>query len=133
MSSSGETELAKLLADLRPVLVPDEFVYLTFPQGTYGDMAGLQPLAMVREAEGLTLVVPRHAADAEQQVYEGTFRCITLQVHSSLSAVGLTAAVAATLTTSGISANVIAGYHHDHVLVPAERAEATLAALRKLS
>jgi hypothetical protein len=88
---------------------------------------------MVREKEGLTLVVPRPLADARQLPYSGVFRCITLQVHSSLTAVGLTAAIASALTTHGISANVMAGYYHDHLLVPAESAEAALRSLQELS
>jgi hypothetical protein len=50
-------------------------------------------------------------------------------VHSSLEAVGLTAAVAGALTAAGISANVVAAFHHDHVFVPADRAEAAMAQL----
>jgi hypothetical protein len=57
---------------------------------------------------------------------------ITLRVHSSLAAVGLTAAVAAALSDHGISANVVAAYCHDHIFVPADRAEEALAALRSL-
>ena len=53
-------------------------------------------------------------------------------VHSSLAAVGLTAAVAAALADHGISANVVAAFYHDHIFVPAERAEEALAALRAI-
>jgi hypothetical protein len=60
------------------------------------------------------------------------FRCITLNVHSSLHGVGLTAVVAQTLADSGISANVIAGHFHDHVFVPSHRADEAAAALRAL-
>ena len=60
------------------------------------------------------------------------FRCITLDVHSSLEAVGLTAACAQALAAGGISANVVAGYSHDHILVPAPRAQDALAALDAL-
>ena len=62
-----------------------------------------------------------------------TFRCITLRVHSSLRAVGLTAAVSAELARHGVSANVVAGYCHDHVLVPSEQAEEALGHLQNLS
>jgi hypothetical protein len=54
-------------------------------------------------------------------------------MHSSLEAVGLTAAVATALAARGIAANVIAGARHDHVFVPAARADDALAALRDLA
>ena len=62
-----------------------------------------------------------------------TFRCITLRVHSSLLAVGLTAAVSAALARHAVSANMVAGYFHDHVLVPSDRAEEALKHLENLS
>jgi hypothetical protein len=71
-------------------------------------------------------------ADAHALSYDGIFRRITLQVHSSLSAVGLTAAVSGQLAKAGISANVIAASHHDHIFVPSadtDRAMLALAAL----
>jgi hypothetical protein len=61
------------------------------------------------------------------------FRAITLSVHSSLEAVGLIVAVSRALADAGIPANVIAGYHHDHVLVPTDRAAEALRALGALS
>lgn len=80
----------------------------------------------------MTLIVPQHEADAADLSYEGVYRAITLTVHSSLSAVGLTAAVASTLADHGISANVVAAYYHDHVFVPADGAEAAVSALKAL-
>jgi hypothetical protein len=60
-------------------------------------------------------------------------RQITLKVHSSLEAVGLTAAFSRALTEAGISANVVAAYYHDHIFVPATDAERAIEALRQLS
>ena len=54
-------------------------------------------------------------------------------MHSSLHAVGLTAAVAAELSRNFISANVVAGFYHDHVLVPSDQAEEALKHLENLS
>jgi len=90
----------------------------------------------VREAEGLTLVLPVEQAAAVG--LSGTFRCrqITLRVQSALDAVGLTAAFATALGNEGISCNVVAGFHHDHLFVPvadAERAISALEALRSAS
>jgi hypothetical protein len=77
----------------------------------------------------LTLVVRKETALAAGADFDGVFRMITLQVHSSLEAIGLTAAVAGVLAERGISANVIAGFHHDHVFVPATMADDAIAAL----
>ena len=122
-----------MLAQLSPVLREGEFVFCTFVDGAYGDHADLAPLCAFAEAEGLTLVLPQDRADAAGCDYEGVFRCITLQVHSSLDAVGLTAAVSRVLAVSAIPANVVAAYYHDHVFVPVSRADEALAALQTLA
>lgn len=130
---TGITDLSTLLASLRPVLVDGEFVFVTRPQAAYGDGAELKPIAAFSEAEGLTLVVPKNLADAAGASYAGVFRMITLQVHSSLEAVGLTAAVADKLSQHGISANVIAAFYHDHVFVPESCADDALTAIEQLT
>ena len=129
----GELGLATLLAGLSPRLAPGEFVFCTLAGAAYGDAAGLAPLAAFAEEEGLTLVAPLERAAAAGHACDQPMRCITLGVHSSLEAVGLTAAVAAALAARDISANVIAAYHHDHVFVPAARAQEALELLQALS
>jgi len=126
---SGERDLQRLLAELAPTLGEIEYAFVSRPDARYGDGAEFEPVAACREAEGWTLVVPRAVADRHGLDYTGAFRCISLGVHSSLHAVGLTAAVAARLTEHDISANVIAGFHHDHIFVPAERARDALTLL----
>ena len=130
---TAETDLARLLATLSPELNPQEYVFTTFADGQYGDHSELQPLAVMQEEEGLTLIVPRVLADTHQIGYDGVFKCITLKVHSSLAAVGLTATFSRVLTDHDISANVIAGYYHDHIFVPPDRADEAMQALRSLS
>lgn len=85
--------------------------------------------AVIREEEGACCILPAQAAPAGA----AQFAQITLQVHSDLEAVGLTAAVASLLATSGIACNVIAGLQHDYLFVPFERREEALALLNKLS
>ncbi|MCR9115368.1 MAG: ACT domain-containing protein [bacterium] len=128
----GITDLPTLLARLQPVLTEGEFVFVTRATATYGDGAELQPIAAIVEDEGLTLVAPKILADAAGEPYEGVFRKITLQVYSSLEAVGLTAVVADVLAQHGISANIIAAFHHDHLFVPASRAQDALVAIAQL-
>lgn len=120
---SGEKDLACLLSSLSPVLKEGEYVFCTFKQNAYGDNAELMPLAAFQEDEGLTLVIEKEVADSYQLSYEESFRCITFMVHSSLAAVGLTAAVSGLLADHDISANMIAAYYHDHLFIPVEQAE----------
>jgi hypothetical protein len=94
--------------------------------------AGVEPFATVREPEGLTIVLRQDDADRAGLPYDGEFAKITLRVHSALDAVGLTAAVSAALAARGVSANVIAGRHHDHVFVPADCARDAIDALSRL-
>jgi len=130
---TGETDLEKLLVSMSPILMDGEYVFCSFQNAQYGDHPELEPFASCIEPEGLTLIVPRPRADANRLGYETVFRGITLRIHSSLDAVGLTAAVSAKLTEYGISANVIAGYFHDHIFVQSEYAEKAMTALGELS
>lgn len=129
---AGKTNLSDILHTLTPVLVAEHYVFCSLP-GHYGDYADLSPIATFMEQEGLTLVLPQDQADQAGYGYESVFRMITLSVHSSLDAVGLTAAVATRLTEQGISANVIAAFYHDHLFVQSEKAELAVAVLADLA
>ena len=129
----GETDLRNLLASLAPHLMDGDFVFCTIQDAKYGDFAELSPMASFREAEGLTLLVTKEDANKAGFNYESVFKGITLEVHSSLEAVGLTAAVSSKLAERGINANVIAAYYHDYVFVQAEEAGAALSALNEFS
>ena len=129
---SGERELAILLSNLQPSLTPGEYVFCSVGHGL-APVSDVQPLATVSEPEGLTVVLLVEEAERLGLRFQGRFRCIRLEVHSSLEAVGLTAAVATALAQHGISANMLAGAYHDHVLVPADRCEDALCALLDIS
>lgn len=129
---SGITELAELLSSMQPQLLEAEFVFCTV-SGPLIDYVPLHPVATFLEAEGLTLVLEKNKAEQAGLQFNGSFRQITLNVHSSLEAVGLTAAVSEKLSSQGISANVIAAYYHDHIFVQSSKAEAALFALQELS
>ncbi len=130
---SGERDLQTLLASMSPVLLDGEFVFCTFADACYGDHANLQPIASIMESEGLTLVIPRAKADGLALRYDSVFCGITLKIHSSLDAVGLTAAFATKLSERGISANVVAGYFHDHIFVQQAFALRAMSALNELA
>ena len=129
---AGIKDLNKLLNSMQPELVDKAFVFCTVT-GHFKEYIALEPIATFIELEGLTLVLTKDKADEAGLNYEGVFRQITLTVHSSLQAVGLTAAVSTKLTSKGISANVIAAYYHDHIFVSLEKAEQALLALKELS
>ncbi|UKA55644.1 N-acetyltransferase [Arthrobacter sp. FW305-BF8] len=127
---TGEKNLQTLLASMLPVVREGEYVYALWPHGK--PLAG-HIEAAVREAEGLTVVLPRAEADALGLPYDFVAAWITLEVHSALEAVGLTAAVSRALTQARISCNVLAGFHHDHLLVPVGDSARALEALSELS
>jgi uncharacterized protein len=58
---------------------------------------------------------------------------ITLTVHSSLEAVGLTATFSKALAENNISCNVVAAYYHDHIFVDAKDAAKAMKILHILS
>lgn len=125
----GETDLRVLLASLAPRRDPRSYVFVTMPVAP----PDVDTVATVLEEEGVTLVVEQRTADEHGWGYGSSMARITLTVHSALEAVGLTAAVASALARAGISANMVAGYHHDHVFVPECDAAAAVAVLAALS
>lgn len=125
---TAETDLTRLLRGLSPRLNGRDWGYAFAPVAP----PCITPFATVAEAEGLTLIAPMAELSAAGLAPLGPMACITLTIHSSLEAVGLTAAVSSALAGEGISANMIAGFHHDHIFVPnaeADRAMAILTAL----
>ncbi|MEE1947840.1 ACT domain-containing protein [Pseudomonas alcaligenes] len=128
---TGETNLSRLLASLSPRLNPGRFVFCSVPQPTVVQVAAA--LGSFREAEGTTLILAREEAERLGLAYDYLAAWITLEVHSSLAAVGLTAAFAKALAGEGISCNVIAGFHHDHLFVAEVDAERALARLQRLA
>jgi len=125
----GETDLEALLRDMSPRLNPGRYVYTQVDAVP----AGADPVVVVREDEGLTLVITQERADELCLPYDFVAAWITLEIHSALEAVGLTAAVARALSDAGIAANAVAGYGHDHLFVPAERARDAVRALSALT
>lgn len=116
------TNQFKELKNLNPVLLEDEYVFCTFLSSIYGDHSKLNPIASFNEKEGLTLVVKKEIAKFNNLEFKDTFKCISLNLISSLTSVGLTALISKALADNEISANIYAGYYHDHIFVPLEKA-----------
>ncbi|MER9731430.1 ACT domain-containing protein [Mesorhizobium sp. M0217] len=127
---AGETDLKKLLAAMTPELLPGVHVFATLVPGAPVPET-LNPVMWFREKEGTTLILPEDQAAGLQSA----FRCrmITLNVHSSLEAVGFLAAITARLAAAGMGVNPVSAFHHDHLFVPAERAEEAMELLRQLA
>ena len=125
------SNLAALLESMHPVLNPGVYIFASVPAGT--DLGSLEPLATVRESEGLTLIVQEEQACQADLPLLFRAAWITLTVHSDLQAVGLTAAVAAALADAGIACNVVAAAFHDHLFVPVEMGERALAVLQAMA
>ena len=129
---TGETDLATLLASMEPVLTDDVWVFATLPPGV-AIPHGVTPLMTYGEAEGLTLIARQDEAEATGLPHVFPSRRITLNIHSSLEAVGFLAALLPTLAAAGIGVNPVSAYFHDHLFVPAERADEALALLRGMA
>ncbi|MET8542759.1 ACT domain-containing protein [Kitasatospora sp. NPDC092039] len=127
---AAERDLATLLRGMSPQLNPGRYVYCTLPARV---PAGMRPVVTVAEPEGVTMVVAQEEADALGLRYEYVAAWITLRIHSALEAVGLTAAVSGRLAEEGISCNVVAGFHHDHLFVAADDADRAVRALEDLA
>ncbi|MCA0035203.1 ACT domain-containing protein [Mesorhizobium sp. B263B2A] len=129
---TGETDLKTLLASMTPELLDGIYVFATLAPGI-PQPEGLEPLMIFREREGTTLIVPEAAAHAAGLAASFRCRMITLNIHSSLEAVGFLAAITTRLATAGMGVNPVSAFYHDHLFVPAGRAEEAMELLRKLA
>lgn len=128
----GEQDLAILLRDMEPCLFAEPYGYVALAAGE-GIPADMTLFATIAEEEGLTLVATADSLARAGKIAEPFWARISLTIHSDLAAVGLTAAFAGALAGQGISANVIAGFYHDHLFVPWDSRKDALAALIALA
>jgi hypothetical protein len=121
------SDLDELLRSLSPRLNDGVYVFVSVPKGT--DLGSLDPIATFREDEGMSMIVEESQVIGKE--IEIMFRAawITLTVSSDLNTVGLTAIVAKALADNGISCNLVAGTHHDHLFVPFELAYVAMTVL----
>ena len=128
---AGETALTTLLRSMSPQLNDGDYVFCALPDNRIP--AGCEVIGSFREQEGLTVIVERQQAEQAGLSFDYLAAWITLNVHSALEAVGLTAAFASALGQAGISCNVIAGYYHDHLFVGRADAQRAMDVLRQLA
>jgi hypothetical protein len=128
----GELSLSTLLASLKPILDPSTYVFITFPFEE--PLPTTLPMQMLfREREGVTVITTQEAARSQKINYTFPCRMITLDVHSSLEAVGFMAVISNTLKELNMGVNPVSGYFHDHCFVPVGRENEAMDALLVLA
>lgn len=131
---AGIIKIDVLLKKMKPVLDRTDYVFFTKKCFQIDEeIIALNPIATILESEGMTVVVSIIKAEKHNLSYDTIFNKITLEVHSSLEAVGLTAAISTALASRNISANVVAGYYHDHIFIPKDKADLALETLEGLT
>lgn len=151
MAVSGETSLKALLQSLTVSLHPSTFTFLTLPASyaepiTYNPADDLVHLIFREPGEGTTLIIDNKSSDAAQSLAQKDYtqvdgaeaspmqwKKLTLNVHSSLEAVGFMGVISAALAEAQVSCNVVAGWYHDHVFVQADKAEAAVKAVEEVA
>lgn len=128
---TAETNLQILLKTMNPVLNSGEYVFCV--TNNYSDFDSNNIVMIFRETEGTTIIIRKEPADSLNLKYSFVAAWITLIVHSSLEAVGLTAAFSKALAQEGVSCNVVAGFYHDHLFVNSKDAEKAMEILHSIS
>jgi uncharacterized protein len=127
----GETELSKILKTMTPILNEGVYVFCTV-----ADLTGIHMndvIGTFREKESITVIISKNTANTLHLSFSSEFAWITLSVHSSLDAIGLTAAFSTALSKEGISCNVLAAYYHDHIFVNSKDAGKAMSVLSAFS
>lgn len=128
---SGETDIHILLKNMTPILNEGEYVFCTI--NDLGKLNQDNIIGLFREAQGITVILNKRIADELNLKYNYIAAWITLTIHSSLDAVGLTAAFSKALAEASISCNVVAAYYHDHIFVSQRDADKAMKMLKQLS
>ena len=127
----GESDLAQLIKGMSPSLNPGEYVFVTIED--IDKIERIHTICEFKEKEGTTIVLEKSKADELELTYDFIASWITLLIHSSLEAVGLTALFATELAKYNISCNVISAYYHDHIFVDKKDSTRAVEVLRDLS
>lgn len=126
-NKKGITNLAQLIANMEPVLNEGEYIFASVLD--VNSIPRSMTICEMREKEGMTVVLAKKDAESLDISYEFVAAWITLNIHSALDAVGLTAAFATALGENEISCNVIAGFYHDHIFVDVKDKEKAMEVL----
>jgi hypothetical protein len=127
-AGSKEKKLFQPSKALKPELHEGEYVFCTMAAS--GPPVAIDPVGWFREKEGITVILPKNQADELAFSYSFIAAWITLNIHSDLKEVGLTAAFSKALSEAKISCNVVSAYYHDHVFVPIQDARRAMEILQ---
>lgn len=132
VTTGGVRDVKTLLRTMQPTLLEGSWAYATVPKGKAMPQ-GLTPLAMYEEPEGTSLLLSEK--DLAKSGLPHAFFCrgISLNVNSSLYAIGFLAAISEVLAKAAMSINIVSAYHRDYLFVPTGRAEEALELLKKLA
>ncbi|MFM2368970.1 MAG: hypothetical protein RL619_1270 [Bacteroidota bacterium] len=128
---SGEKDLEKLLKTMKPEHIIGEYVFCVIHDLTNLNLDDI--IMTFKEQEGTTIIIKKELADILKIEYSFIASWITLSVHSSLAAVGLTAAFSNALSQEGISCNVVAAFYHDHIFVNKKDTDKAMEILSRFS
>lgn len=128
MDQENGSDLDALLKNMRPVLETQELVFCSLAEEQAEEFFSICQ-GFYCEREGVTVIIDRHLADLYQLPYQFVFKRITLEVYSSLGAVGFLARISEILAAQGISVNVVSAFHHDHLYIQSHQAAQALETL----
>jgi hypothetical protein len=128
---SGEMNLRNLIKEMKPVLNTGEYVFISL--SNIDAISRSETIFEFKEKEGTTIVLEKLKADELHLSYQFIASWITLKIHSSLEAVGLTAAFSSELAKHNINSNVVAGFYHDHIFVDKKDGEEAIKVLTAFS
>ncbi|KAJ9659060.1 hypothetical protein H2198_003349 [Neophaeococcomyces mojaviensis] len=140
MPAPGEHSLTTLLRSLKTTISSQTFIFLTIPHASFEKSIKEVPISKIQmlfhEQEGTTLILDTSTANQyfPPDQYEYTFECrmVTLDVHSSLEAVGFLKVISERLTREGITTNPVAGFYHDHLFLPVDKVDEAVRCLEEL-
>ena len=128
---SGETDLKTLFSNLKVRKSEALYVFVSYAPEAVPE--NLPVLMRFEEKEGTTLIVTKSVAEQHNLPYEFESYCLTLDIHSSLEAVGFMARIASLLAKAQIPVNPVAGFYHDHLFIPAKKADKAVSILEALA
>ena len=128
---TGEKDLDKLLKNMKPTHNIGDYVFCTTNDLTIANSE--DAILIFKEQEGTTIITKKELADSLKLKYSFVASWITLTIHSSLEAVGLTATFSKALSDEGISCNVVAAFYHDHIFVDKKDTEKAMEILCKFA
>lgn len=128
---SGETNLEQLIRSLSVVLRDGLYVFVTVPSNQ--SRPDVEPVMTFQEIEGTTYIMLKSEAETLGLPFEFPCRMITLNIHSSLEAVGFMARIATELAKHDMGVNPVSGFYHDHLFVPDGREQDAMNVLQEMT